>query len=114
MHEFSVANSLLRLIEENVRQNHGKSVIKVVVKVGVLSGVEPHLLKVAFDHLKEGSVADKSELIIEVQQVLIRCRECRYTGEVEDYQFMCRECGSYQLDILDGRDMVLKSIQMEV
>jgi len=45
MHEFSVVQSLMGLIEENVKKNNAKSVSKVVVKIGKMSGIEPHLLK---------------------------------------------------------------------
>jgi len=53
MHEFSIVQSLLNLIEENARKNSAKSVSKVVVKIGKMSGVEPHLLEIAFNIFKE-------------------------------------------------------------
>ena len=53
MHEYSVVQSLLESCEEHARQNDAKKVTKVVVKIGVLSGVEPDLLQTAFDTFKE-------------------------------------------------------------
>ncbi len=61
MHEFSIVQSLLDLIEKNVKLNDAKSVSKVVVKIGKLSGVEPHLLENSIQHLQRKN----------------RCRKCR-------------------------------------
>jgi hydrogenase nickel incorporation protein HypA/HybF len=62
MHEFLVVQSLLNLIEENAKQNNAKSLSKVVVKIGKLSGIEPHLLKIAFDTFKEKTICENAEL----------------------------------------------------
>ena len=56
MHEYSVVQSLLESCEEHARVNEASKVTKVVVKIGVLSGVEPDLLKTAFDTFKEQTV----------------------------------------------------------
>ena len=69
MHEFSVVQSLLGLIEENVRKNNAKSVSKVVVKIGKLSGIEPHLLKITFNTFKEKTVCENTELEMIIQEV---------------------------------------------
>jgi len=58
MHEFSIVQSLLNLIENYARENNASSVSKVVVQIGVLSGVEPHLLEIAFNTFKEGTIAE--------------------------------------------------------
>jgi len=58
MHEYSVVQALLNQCEEVAAQNEATKVMKVIVKIGVLSGVEPHLLQVAFDTFKEKTICD--------------------------------------------------------
>ena len=49
MHEYSIVQNLLDQCEDQAKQHGAKKVEKVVVKIGVMSGVEPDLLQTAFD-----------------------------------------------------------------
>ena len=70
MHEYSVVQSLLESCEEHARVNEASKVTKVVVKIGVLSGVEPDLLQTAFDTFKEQTVCHDAEFLINHQKIL--------------------------------------------
>lgn len=113
MHEFSVVQSLLDLIEENVRLYNGKKVSKVVVKIGKMSGIEPHLLELAFNTFKEGTVAEGCEFVMEIQDIICKCKSCDDTFKVENYEFICPYCNSIDIDVVDGIDMILKSLEIE-
>jgi len=41
----------------------------------VMSGVEPHLLKEAFNLFKEVSICDGCEFVMKIQKVKIECTE---------------------------------------
>ncbi len=114
MHEFSVVQSLMGLIEENARQNNAKSVSKVVVKIGKMSGIEPHLLKIAFDTFKEKTICENAELEMVIQDVVAFCEDCGEEFVVEENRFVCPDCGGFNLKVLDGEDMYLMSLEMEV
>lgn len=114
MHEFSIVQSLLNLIEENARKNSAKSVSKVVVKIGKMSGVEPHLLEIAFNTFKEKTIAENADFIMEIQSVVCRCNNCNKDFTVEDYNFICPFCQSFNIEVIDGTDMILKSLELEV
>ncbi len=114
MHEFSVVQSLMGLIEENVRKNNAKSVSKVVVKIGKLSGIEPHLLKIAFDTFKEKTVCENAELEMIIQDVVAKCEDCKNEFIVEDNRFVCPICKSFNLNIIDGEDMYLMSLELDI
>lgn len=113
MHEFSIVQSLLDLIEKYARENGANSVSKVVVSVGVLSGVEPHLLELAFNTFKEGTIADGAELIVEVEKLRVRCIDCGRESEKEELNALCPWCGSVNTEVTGGEDMFLKSMELE-
>ncbi|HIC98016.1 MAG TPA: hydrogenase maturation nickel metallochaperone HypA [Aquificaceae bacterium] len=113
MHEFSVVQNLMNLIERYAEESGAKSVSKVVVCVGVLSGIEPHLLKLAFDTFKEGTVASNAELLIEMEKLRLACNGCGKESVKEEINALCPHCGSTDTRILAGEDMLLKSIEME-
>ena len=71
MHEYSIVQSLIESCEEHAKTNNAKKVTKVVVKIGVMSGVEPHLLKEAFEVFKEGSICDGCEFVMNIQKIKV-------------------------------------------
>ena len=112
MHEYSIVQSLIESCEENARANNAKEITKVVVKIGVMSGVEPQLLQTAFDTFKEVSICANAELIINIQQIVIRCQKCNIESKIEQGNYRCPKCQSMELDVLDGDDIYLMSLEM--
>ncbi|RLJ70788.1 hydrogenase-3 nickel incorporation protein HypA [Hydrogenivirga caldilitoris] len=113
MHEFSIVQSLLGLIEKHARENRASSVTKVVIQVGVLSGVEPHLLDIAFNTFKEGTIASGAELVIEVEPLRILCLDCNGEFTKEELSAVCPNCNSLNTKVTGGEDLFLKSMEME-
>ncbi|WP_297890534.1 hydrogenase maturation nickel metallochaperone HypA [Sulfurihydrogenibium sp.] len=114
MHEFSIVQSLLNLIEEQAKLNNAKQVSKVLVKIGKMSGVEPHLLEMAFNTFKEKTIAENAELIIEIQDIIAYCKNCNIEFVIQDYSFICPDCKSIDVDVIDGTEMLLKSLELEM
>ncbi len=114
MHELSVVQSLIGLIEQNAIQNNANSVSKVIVKIGKLSGIEPHLLKLAFDSFKEGTICQNAELEMIIQDVVAKCENCQKEFEIKDNSFVCPNCKSFNLQVIDGEDMYLMSLELDV
>ena len=113
MHEYSIVQSLLDSCEEHARENNSTNVTKVIVKIGVLSGVEPDLLQTAFDTFKEKTVCEKAEFIINHQKVVISCLSCDEETTLEKHEFSCPKCLSKQIKVIDGEDMFLMSLEMD-
>ena len=113
MHEYSIVQSLLESCEEHAKSNDEKKVTKVVVKIGVLSGVEPELLQTAFDAFKEQTVCNDAQFIINVQQIEIFCNKCNTNSTLQKNEFACPKCESVDLKVTDGEDMYLMSLEFE-
>ncbi len=112
MHEFSVARSLLDLVGRIAEEKSVRSVKRVVVRIGVLSGIEPHLLRSAFELLKRRTVAEGSELVIEEEKLRVVCHDCGETSEKEDLTVECPLCGSLSTEVVSGEGMLLKSLEV--
>ncbi len=113
MHEFSIVQNLLQLIETQAREHQASRVTRVVVKVGKFSGVEPHLLQTAFDTFKAHSIAADAELEIQIQELVLHCPQCDLEFTPTNMQFRCPECGSTDVEIRHGREMMLMSLELE-
>ena len=113
MHEYSVVQSLLESCEEHARVNEASKVTKVVVQIGVLSGVEPDLLQTAFDTFKEQTVCHDAKFLINHQKIVIECFDCGTKSTLEKHEFSCPFCQSVDVKVVDGEDMYLMSLEME-
>lgn len=113
MHEYSIVQALLTQCEELARENEAEAVTKIIVKIGKMSGVEPHLLEIAFNTFKEKTVCDTAEFVLNVQPLTIECKECGKTTELGEIVYKCPECDSLDVKVIDGEDMYLMTLEME-
>ena len=113
MHEYSIVQSLLDLCEQNAGQHNAKAISKVTVKIGTLSGVEPELLKSAFDTFKEKTICDSALFHIDIQPPVIRCRACGKESTLDALEHRCPVCQSEDVTLIDGDEMYLMSLEME-
>ena len=113
MHEYSVVQALLEQIEDVAEQNEASKVTKIVVKIGVMSGIEAHLLEIAFNTFKEKTICDGAEFVMNIQTLKIRCNSCLRESELEKIHYCCQVCGSTDITVIDGEDMFLMSLEME-
>ena len=113
MHEYSIVQSLIDSCEEHLKSNDATKVTKVIVKIGVLSGVEPHLLQSAFEMFKDDTICEDALLLLNIQKIKILCHSCGKEQELEKNEFICPSCCSFDLKVLDGEEMFLMSLDME-
>jgi len=113
MHEYSVVQALLEQVEKFAEENDAERVTKVVVKIGAMSGVEPHLLEIAFDTFKEQTVCDGAEFVMHVQPLAVECAQCETRSELDKPHYRCPECESLDVRVVDGEGMYLMTLEME-
>ena len=113
MHEYSIVQALLDQCEEIATENQANRVTKVICKIGVMSGIENHLLEIAFDTFKEKTMCEDAKFIINSQKLKLLCRKCNYEFEIDDIAYKCVKCNSLDIKVIDGEDMYLMSLEME-
>ena len=113
MHEYSIVQALLNQCEEIAQKNEAEKITKVVTKIGVLSGVEPHLLEIAFNTFKEDSIAKDAEFVMNIQKLKIFCSTCKSESELDEPYYCCPKCESLEVEVIDGEEMYLMSLEME-
>lgn len=113
MHELSVCQGLIRQVEKIAADNNATAVDRILLKVGPLSGVEPDLLEHAFSIAREGTIAAEARLEVETGPVCVSCRICEGGGEVTVNRLVCPDCGDWQVDVTEGEEMLLLSLEIE-
>ncbi|WP_201353251.1 hydrogenase maturation nickel metallochaperone HypA [Hydrogenimonas urashimensis] len=112
MHEYSIVQALLNQCEEHATKHRAQKIVKVVTKIGVLSGVEPDLLQTAFDTFKEGTICEEAEFVMNIQPLVIYCHDCKNESSLKELAMACPKCGSLATKVVDGEDMYLMSLEM--
>jgi hydrogenase nickel incorporation protein HypA/HybF len=113
MHELSLVRSLVTQVEQLVADHGGGIVREIRLQCGALSGVEPVLMKSAFDLLKHEAALGDATLVIEEITLAARCGKCQTIFCPEHFHFVCPECGCSDTKAVQGESVVLKSIELE-
>lgn len=113
MHEMSLCESILKVLEEQARAQDYTRVKVVRLEIGALAGVEPEAMRFGFDVVKKGTLADQAVLeIIEVPGTAW-CMPCGRTVAVQQRFDACPHCGGYQLQVTGGEELQIKELEVE-
>ena len=112
MHEISLVHGIFRTLQEQFPDKM-ESLLRVKVKAGLLSNVQPLLMQSAWDAVLEcepehGDV----KLDMEVLPVLIECTKCGKVSQVDDYVFIC-SCGEPCRNIIQGQELLISEVEFE-
>ncbi len=112
MHEMSIAEGILQVIEDQAKAQHFDKVKTVWLEIGPLAMIEANALLFCFDAVVQGSIADGAKLIIDALPGKAFCLQCCQTVTIEKRYDQCRECGSYQLQVTQGDEMRIKELEV--
>jgi hydrogenase nickel incorporation protein HypA/HybF len=114
VHELSIIAGLFEILEEKARGQGAIRITAVTLRVGRLSGVVPDLLVSAFDVYKKGTLAEESRLEIESAPFDFKCRACGGGDVRDDPVVACAACGSSDVELRGGMDIVVEKIEIEI
>ena len=113
MHELSIAEAVIKQLENYAGTHPGCTVKKVTLEVGVISGIDRSALEFAFPLALEVSPLKKLELEIITVPVSVECLDCRAKSAVEKFMLKCASCASTHVKICSGRELKIKSMEIE-
>jgi len=113
MHELSLVNSLLEIVDDYARREGFTKVKSLHLTMGGLTCVDRSSLQFAFDVQSKGTQADGALLDISVLPAVIYCFDCE--GEIRQDRFdaVCPKCGSSKITLTGGTEE-LRLIDMDV
>jgi len=113
MHEFSLMESVLRIVKEVAQANHLRKVSTITLVVGELSGVSTEALDFAFQALKgEDQLTSQADLVIEEKKGEANCPQCRKTIPIWHFDLICPDC-RMPMQVVGGDDFYVKTITGE-
>lgn len=113
MHEMSLAESMIELVEDTAKRENARRVKRVVLEIGSLSCIAPDALQFCFDAVTRGGVADGATLDILTVPGEGQCTQCAAIVPLRERYDSCPMCGDYRVQPTAGTGMRVKEIEIE-
>ncbi len=121
MHEFSIADEIAKNVLETARENNGKKVVSILLEIGELTHLNGEQVSFWIRELFRDSVAEDAQIKIKTIKARIQCKACGYKGKLgsdqeDSFGYLipasCPRCNSSEINIENGRECILKRIQV--
>lgn len=113
MHEMSLCESVMQILEQTAAQQGFSRVKTVWLEIGELSGVEVEAMRFNFEVIRRNTLADQAALEIINVPGSAWCLPCGKNVRIAQRFDACPDCGSYQLQVNGGDEMRIKELEVE-
>lgn len=112
MHEMSLSQSMVGIIEGQAALHDFECVSKVRLEIGALSCIAPDALAFCFDVVTRGTLAEGARLEILTVPGQAWCRDCDAAVPIGQRGEPCSRCGGYRLQIQAGDEIRIKDLEV--
>lgn len=112
MHELSIAQSILEILNRSVPNEELGNVRTVNMKVGRMAGVVCESLEFSFRALVSGTPLSAASLSIARVPFRIHCSACDRTSPTQHGFALCPHCSGTETRIVSGMELQVVSIDL--
>jgi len=113
MHEMSLAEGIVRILEEQAMVQDFTRVQLVRLEIGELSQVDQEALSFSFSACILDTIAEGTRLEIVTVPGTAWCMKCGGPVTIHSREEACPDCGSYQLQVTGGDEMRVLELEVE-
>lgn len=120
MHELSMAQGIINAVLDTANENNATEVNEVTIEVGRLAMINPEQLQFILGVLIENTIMEDAKINFNEIPVEMECYDCNFRGEAilddsDHYAPLvkCPECDSLKVEVLNGKDIIVKNIVIE-
>ena len=115
MHELAVTKSILNLALDQTARNGGTEILSIHLVIGELRNLEENWIQRYFDYIARGTLAQGATIKVTKTPVLFACQSCggSFSPDLRiDQRVVCPHCGSFEYDLVSGRELTLEKIEV--
>jgi len=112
MHELGIMQNIVAGVQQYAEQHHVTGIVKVIVEVGQISGVVPESLEFCFGVCTKDTVLEGALLEIDRVAAIGRCKKCGEEFNLLENDFACPSCAATEWEIISGRELVIKGLEV--
>ena len=118
MHELSIVKNPVKTVLSRYTPAENERIISVNVVMGEMHDYEEEWLTKYFVQMTARTVLDGAMLKVERLPIKLRCRNCgsefgNSKDEGEIFLSGCKNCGSNDIEIVNGREFYIKELEVE-
>ncbi len=110
MHELGVLSAVVKTVEDIAKKENIQTITKLVLEVGELSGMVPRYIENCYPAAVYKTFLENTELDMNVVEGIVKCKRCGEEFSAYKNDFVCPICKGKDLDIISGKDFIIKEI----
>ena len=109
MHELSITQNIVAIATDHA---NGARVCRITLEIGQLTAIMADSIRFCFDVCAQGTPLESATLDIIERPGIGQCRVCGNQLALDQPFGVC-DCGSIQLDIIQGEELTIKELETE-
>ena len=115
MHELGIITGVLEAAEQSAREAGATKILGISLSIGEMTEVIEEALVFSFEALTEiNPYLEGAVLDLKIIQPKSRCLECGNVFNHGRLEMFCPQCDSFALELLEGRELNIDSIEVEL
>jgi len=110
MHELSIVMSIIEIAQQQAAKENASVIDEIELDIGVLSGIEIDALDFAWQQSIKYTMLEQAVKKINRVEGKAKCMDCNAEFAIEHYYDACPVCGEHLLEILQGKELRVKSM----
>lgn len=112
MHEMSIAQSIVDIVERELASNGVEQLKAVNIAVGKLAAVVPEQLAFCFSMITVETSLARATLNIREVPLGYTCSVCGEEFTSGGMAIVCPKCGDTHINLISGRELTIESIEV--
>lgn len=113
MHELAITEQIAEIAIRHGEKSHAKKVADLYLVVGELSTVIDDSVQFYWDLITEQTICEGAELHFKRIPAIFKCLDCETKYQLSEGELTpCPGCGSTRMEILQGKEFYLESINI--
>jgi len=113
MHEMSIAQSLIQILQEEMVKHGAKALRSVRLSVGEMTAIVPESLSFCFEIIVQGTPLEGARLLMDRIPLKGYCPQCDVTFDIKDFVFVCPTCGNRGIETIEGQELSIVEMEVE-
>lgn len=113
MHEMGIMTGILEASVDAAEKAGKSRITEIHLTIGELTEIQEFALDFAFEALSRDTMADGGKLVITFLSPRSKCKMCQVEYDHDRFTMVCPECGSFDVELLQGREMQIDAIEAD-
>jgi hydrogenase nickel incorporation protein HypA/HybF len=117
MHELSLTTNILSTAVRYAELTNSQKVITIVLRLGILRDIKKEWIQHYFNYISRGTKAENAEILVIVNPVRCRCRDCGTEFEVvgaslAGSEILCPNCSTQNYTLISGTEFLIDGMEV--